>query len=118
MKLNWTDFKGDCMKLYNWKNFKGGWFIGNFLPTIISTNDVEVCIKRYKAGDYDARHYHKIADEVTMIVEGTVLMNGITYHKNNIVLIEKGNSTDFCAITDAITCVVKLPCAKGDKYTV
>jgi len=106
------------MRLYNWNDFKGGWFIGNFLPTIIPTDAVEVCIKRYKAGDYDSRHMHKVADEITMIVEGMVSMNGVKYSANDILLIEKGDATDFLAVTDAITCVVKLPCVKGDKYLV
>jgi hypothetical protein len=61
---------------------------------------------------------HKVADEITMIVEGMVSMNGVKYSANDILLIEKGDATDFLAVTDAITCVVKLPCVKGDKYLV
>ena len=104
------------MKTFNWKDFIGGWFVGDFMPTIFLTKDVEVCIKRYSAGDCDNRHYHLIADEITMIVEGTVKMNGIEYKKNDIILIEKSEITDFSAITDAITCVIKIPSVKGDKY--
>ncbi len=106
------------MRLYNWKDFVGGWFVGNFNPTILPSDNVEVCIKRYKAGDHDRSHVHKIADEVTMIVEGMVEMNGVKYSADDIVWIEKGDVTDFTAITDAITCVVKIPCVKGDKYLV
>ena len=29
----------------------GGWFIGNFEPSLLKTNDVEVAVKKYKAGD-------------------------------------------------------------------
>jgi quercetin dioxygenase-like cupin family protein len=104
------------MKLYNRNNFIGGWFIGNFIPTIIPSNEVEVSIKRYKAGDYDQAHYHKEADEITVIVEGMVSMNKIKYHTDDILWIEKGDITDFLALTDAITCVVKMPSVKGDKY--
>lgn len=106
------------MELFNLSKFKGGWFVGNFEPTIIPSKDVEVCIKRYRAGDYDSCHVHKVADEVTVIVEGLVCMNGIKYHTDDIVLIPKGEPTDFLAITDAVTCVVKLPCVIGDKYMV
>jgi len=104
------------MKLYDWKNFKGGWFVGNFVPSIFPTDDVEVSIKRYKAGDYDPIHYHKEADEITMIVSGTVTMFGAIYEADQIIWIEKGDQTDFLAMTDAVTCVIKLPCVKGDKY--
>lgn len=106
------------MQLFNWNNFKAGWFIGNFSPTIYFTDDVEVCVKRYKAGDYDAKHYHKMADEITMVIEGTVEMNGLRYTKDDILWIKKEEATDFRAVTDAVTCVVKIPCVKGDKYLV
>ena len=38
-----------------------GWFIGDFSPTVLSTKDVEVGVKLYKAGDSEERHFHKIA---------------------------------------------------------
>lgn len=106
------------LQVFDWNDFKGGWFIGDFIPTLYPTENVEVCIKRYKRGDYDSCHMHKLATEITMIVEGTVSMNGEEHHKDDIIVIEKGQATDFLAVTDAITCVVKIPCVKGDKYIV
>jgi hypothetical protein len=106
------------MKLYKWEAFSGGWFIGNFEPTIVPSNDVEICIKRYNAGDRDQRHLHKVADEITMIIEGTVEMNNKKFTKNDIIWIEKGEASEFVALTDVVLCAVKLPCVKGDKYIV
>ena len=34
-----------------------GWFVGNFEPTLIKTNDVEVAVKSYNKGDYEEKHY-------------------------------------------------------------
>jgi mannose-6-phosphate isomerase-like protein (cupin superfamily) len=93
-----------------------GWFIGPFTPTCIQTNDFECAVKAYKQGDKEARHYHKIAKEYTVIVTGTVRMNGIEYGANSIVEIMPGESTDFEAVEDAITFVVKVPAVPGDKY--
>ena len=104
------------MKLYNLLNFTKGWFVGNFTPTIISSDEVEIAIKRYKANDHDNAHHHLIADEITVVVDGVVKMNNIIYNKDDVILIEKGDVTDFTALTNAITCVVKIPCIKGDKY--
>ena len=53
-----------------------GWFIGNFNPSLALTNDVEVAIKRYKSGDYEEKHYHKIATEYTVILNDRVLVFG------------------------------------------
>ena len=49
-----------------------GWFVGNFEPTLIKTNDVEVAVKSYNKGDYEEKHYHKIATELTVNVQGRV----------------------------------------------
>lgn len=104
------------MKLFNLSNFVGGWFVGNFLPTTLATKSVEVAIKRYNKGDTESSHYHLLADEITVIVEGSVKMNGVVYNKNDILHIEKSESTDFLALEDCVTCVVKMPSIIGDKY--
>lgn len=93
-----------------------GWFVGDFEPTLYRTNEVEVGVKRYKAGDYEARHHHKVATEITVIVSGTVRMNGIVYGEGDMIIIEPGESTDFAALTDVVTTVVKMPGASNDKY--
>jgi hypothetical protein len=106
------------MKLFNLHQFTKGWFVGNFSPTILPSDEVEVAIKRYKVGDHDNSHYHLKADEITVIVSGTVKMNDVIYKENDVIWIEKNELTDFTAITDAVTCVVKIPCVKGDKYEI
>lgn len=98
--------------------FKGGWFIGRFSPTLHANDAVEVAIKSYKAGDAERRHVHRIATEYTVITSGAVEMNGITYSAGTIVRVPPGCDTDFRALTDACTTVVKLPCVAGDKYLV
>ena len=104
------------MKVSHINEMKGGWFIGNFEPTLYKTNDTEVAVKEYKTGDYGVRHYHKIATELTVIVRGTVKMNDIEYSEGNIIIMEPEEKTDFLAVTDTITVVVKLPGANNDKY--
>jgi len=95
-----------------------GWFVGNFEPTLYRTNDAEVAVKYYKAGDAESAHYHKIATEITVIVSGQVRMNGVCYETGDIIVMEPGDITDFEALTDAVNAVVKLPGANNDKYLV
>ena len=94
-----------------------GWFIGNFEPTLFKTNDVEVAVKFYKKGDFEESHFHKIATEFTVIIDGIVEMNGITYETGQIIKIEPQETTDFKAITNVKTVVVKIPGANYDKYS-
>lgn len=104
------------MKIENLLNMTKGWFVGNFEPSLYKTNGVEVAVKSYKQGDYEESHYHKIATEITVVVDGTVKMNNKIYNKNDIIVLEPGEKTDFEAVTDAINVVVKIPGANNDKY--
>lgn len=104
------------MTVYKLSDFKGGWFIGDFLPTIFPTKEFEVSIKYYKSGQSEQSHYHKIATELTVIVKGEVSMNGSVYKEGDVILIENGESTDFIPLMDTVTCVVKIPSILGDKY--
>jgi len=105
------------MKVRKLSDMKGGWFIGNFEPSLFKTNDVEVAIKTYKKGDYEAEHYHKIATEYSVVISGRVKMNSIEYGPGDIIVMEPGESTDFEALEEGTTnVVVKIPGANDDKY--
>ena len=106
------------MKIHKLKDMFRGWVVGNFEPSLYKTDDVEVAVKEYKAGDKEPLHYHKIATEITVVVSGMVLMNGTLYNNGDIITIEPGESTNFEALTDVVTTVIKLPCVKDDKYIV
>lgn len=102
----------------NLKDTVKGWFIGNFDPTLYKTEAGEVAVKRYKAGESEKMHYHKIATEFTVVVTGEIQMNGKHYTKDAIVIVPPGKATDFKAITDTTTTVVKIPGTPDDKYYV
>ena len=94
-----------------------GWFVGNFEPTLIKTNDVEVAVKSYNKGDYEEKHYHKIATELTVIIQGRVKMNGEKKKKGDIIVMEPMEATDFECLEDGTqNVVVKYPGANNDKY--
>lgn len=100
----------------NLQQMTKGWFIGPFLPTAFHTDQFECAVKRYGAGDREGRHVHRIATEYTVIVSGQVRMNGQVYGADAIVEIKPGQSTDFEALSDTVTVVVKVPAVAGDKY--
>lgn len=105
------------MKVENLNNMVKGWFIGNFTPSLCKTNDVEIAVKKYKKGDYEEAHYHKIATEYTVVISGRVKMNNVEYRAGEIIVMEPNEATDFeCLEDDTINVVVKLPGANHDKY--
>ena len=93
-----------------------GWFVGDFSPAALRTEACEVAIKYYSAGDHEPAHFHKIATEITAIVSGRVRMSGVEWTAGDILTIEPGEATDFLALTDVVTVVVKTPSAPDDKF--
>lgn len=106
------------MKTANLEEMIKGWFIGNFDPSLYKTNDVEVAVKSYLAGDSEEAHYHKIATEYTVVLNGTVRMFDREFSDGDIVVVEPGDVTSFQCLSDARTVVVKIPGANNDKYIV
>lgn len=104
------------MTKFKIKDMTRGWFVGNFEPSAFKTDNCEVSYKSYKAGEYEAKHYHGVATEISLVTSGKIMMNGVTYGKGDIIIMNPGEATDFKALTDATNVVVKVPCVKGDKY--
>lgn len=104
------------MKHFSLDDMVGGWFVGAFSPTAFNTGSCEVAVKRYKAGDCEALHHHRVATEITVLVSGEVEMLGKTWGAGDIVVLEPGVATNFRALTDAVNVVVKVPGALNDKY--
>lgn len=104
------------MKSYRLEDMVKGWFIGSFEPTAFPTKNCEVAVKKYKAGDHDQAHFHKVATEVTLILSGQVRMIGRVWGEGDILVLEPGVITDFEAISDVVSVVVKLPGVTDDKY--
>ena len=107
------------MKREKLENMKGGWFIGNFNPSLLKTNACEVAVKSYQNGDYEEAHYHKIAVEYTVIIRGRVKMNNVEYHAGDIIIMDQNECSDFECLEDGtVNVVVKIPGANNDKYII
>lgn len=104
------------MKSAHLSDMTKGWFVGDFSPTLFSTQAAEVAIKAYHAGETEAWHVHRVGTEITAVVSGKVRMAGQTFGAGDIIRLDPGEGTDFLAIEDSTTVVVKVPSVKGDKY--
>ncbi len=106
------------MKIQRLENFTKGWVVGDFDPSIIKTKDFEFMVRYYKTGDTEAKHVHKIAEEITVIVSGKFRMNDKIVTAGDAVHLMPGEATDFECIEDGSNAVVKIPSVLGDKYIV
>lgn len=104
------------MKHEKLDNMIKGWFLGAFSPSILNTNNCEVAVKKYRKGEKEAAHYHRIATEITVIISGHVQMAGREWRDGDIILLEPGEVTSFEALSDTVSVVVKHPGVLDDKY--
>lgn len=104
------------MKLHKLTDMIRGWLVGAISPTVYYTDVCEIAIKKYVKNDFEAKHHHKIATEITVIIFGKVKMNGVEYGPDDIITIEPNESTNFLAMEDTVTCCIKIPGALNDKY--
>ncbi|MFM0184925.1 hypothetical protein PQR25_04000 [Paraburkholderia nemoris] len=106
------------MEAFKLSDMTKGWFVGGFTPTALSTEACEVAVKHYTVGTREEAHVHRVATEITVIVSGRVRMAGKEWGEGDIVVLAPGDVTDFEALTDTVTVVVKTPGARNDKYLV
>lgn len=103
------------MKEYQLKNFTNGWFVGNFEPTIFATNDFEVSVKFFEAGDREPLHKQILATELTAVISGIVQMNSKEFRVGTIIEFKPGEACEFLSVTDATLVCVKFPSIPNDK---
>ena len=106
------------MKTFDPKLFTGGWFVGDFEPSIWNTKEFEVGYKYHAAGEPWAAHYHEHMDEITFLLEGTMQMQGQTLTGPVIFLLDRNEIADPEFVTDCKVFVIKAPSVPGDKVEI
>lgn len=93
-----------------------GWYVGDFEPVVHKTKEFEVGVRRYKQGDKEDWHVHRVGTEITLVINGRARMCEKDLNDGDIITLAPGEGTSFEALSDCITVVVKFPSVKGDKY--
>jgi quercetin dioxygenase-like cupin family protein len=105
------------MIISKFKDYKDGWFIGNFEPSAYKTEAFEVCYKIHKKGERWATHYHKIGTEINYLIEGKMQIQGKTLESGDVFIIPPYEIADPIFVEDCKIIIVKTPSSIGDKYT-
>ena len=106
------------MKKHNLSDFWRGWFIGNFEPSLLKTDQFEVSILKHAKGEQWAKHYHAIATEYNVLLKGSMKINGELMIEGDVFVIEPGEAAEPEFLEDCTLVCVKTPSLPGDKYEV
>lgn len=98
------------------KDMIGGWFVGDFEPSVIRTKEYEVGYKCHKKGEEWPTHHHKIATEITYVILGKINIQGQIFEAGDIFVLEPNEIADPTFLEDCCLVVVKTPSVIGDKY--
>ena len=96
-------------------NHDGGWFIGNFEPSVYKTNNFEVGHLFIKKGEITPVHYHNNHMEINYIIEGKMSINNKILEKGDIFLFDKNVISSSFFYEDTQLICIKTPSLPGDK---
>lgn len=100
------------------EEFVRGWFIGNFEPSLLKTEDFEVGLLTHKKGEVWPKHYHKIGTEYNVLISGSMTIGGTVMEPGDVFAFNPGDLADPVFHEDCKVLCVKAPSIPGDKYEV
>ena len=103
------------MEVFNIDDFKDGWFIGNFKPSILHTPEFEISIKHFAKGEIEVLHYQERSTEYTIVIFGRIKLCGQIFVPKNIVVIYPNEECSFEALDDSTLVCIKTPSIPSDK---
>lgn len=95
--------------------FFGGWFIGDFEPSLLYTDAFEVGMKRYGTGDTEPEHYQVTATEFTLVIEGRCRIGDFELGPGDILEIGPNEPAAFVALEPVTLVAIKSPSIPSDK---
>ena len=106
------------MKILKLKDYTRGWFIGNFEPSLLKTDQFEISVQHYKKNEFVQPHTHKISTEYNVLISGLMTIQGKDLKAGDIFILEPNEITDPVYHEECTIVIIKIPCVIGDKYDI
>lgn len=103
------------MKIFNIKDFKDGWFIGDFEPSIIRFPFFEISHHFHKAGCKSEPHIHKVSMEVNYIVSGCVIASENILNAGDFFIYYPNEISKVEFLSDTNLLIIRIPSISTDK---
>ena len=103
------------MKLSKFEYMIGGWFIGDFEPSVLKTKDFEVGYKIHPKGENWGKHTHKHIVEYNFLVRGKMTMCGKDLKAGDIFVVYPDEISEPVFHEDCEIVTVKTPSIPSDK---
>jgi mannose-6-phosphate isomerase-like protein (cupin superfamily) len=96
--------------------YKGGWFVGNFEPSLLKTKKFEVGYKVHTKEEGVESHVHHKVTEYNLMISGEMELCGVTLKKGDLFVVYPGECVNVEILTDVVEVIcVKTPSIPTDK---
>lgn len=95
-----------------------GWLIGNFEPSVLKTDLFEVGVLTHVKGEEWPNHYHALATEYNVLIEGSMTVNNRLIEVGDIFIFDKMEACKPTFHEDCKILCIKIPSIPGDKHEV
>lgn len=106
------------MIISNITNYKNGWFIGDFEPSIFQNTFFEIAHHKHNKDEKTTPHTHKVTTELNYILKGKLNVSGNILKSGDIWIYEKNEISDVKFLEDSELMVIRWPSIPTDKYIV
>lgn len=106
------------MNVTNIKDYVRGWFIGNFEPSLLKTNDFEIGVLTHPKGEKWPAHYHKETVEYNVLISGKMVVQEKELNSGDVFVFGKGEIADPVFLEDCTVVCVKVPSIPSDKFEI
>lgn len=104
------------MDVHKLSDFIGGWFIGDFQPTLLKTPGFEVAWKVHTGHEGVEPHLHRQVTEYNLLAHGSMTVNGVRLEERDLFILHPGERVDIDIHTEQVHVVcVKVPSIPADK---
>ena len=104
------------MRLSKKNEFKGGWFVGDFDPSIFKNPFFELAHHKHAKGCETFPHYHAVTHELNYIVRGELKVSGKLLSQGDMWIYEPNEVSEVEFLADSELIIVRWPSIPSDKY--
>ncbi len=113
---DYLNYKSLNVEIFKLENFKNGWIIGNFEPSLLKNSGIELAVMNKKKGrGINDFHYHEHCIEINVLIKGKMLINDKIINENDIFIFNKNVPSIYEYLEDCIFVVFKNKLSNTDK---
>jgi hypothetical protein len=113
---DYLEYKGLNVEVYKLDNYKRGWFVGDFEPSLLKNTGIELAVMNMKKSKgINDFHYHEKCIEINVLIKGQMKINNKIINENEIFIFNPFVPSIYEYLEDCTFVVFKNKSSNNDK---